>query len=362
LRVFNSFGGKGGVFWFHLLFMSIFLLSLISSFALGWPAALVLRRFGVIDRPNARSSHLVPTVRGGGVAIIGTIAVGLLFAVWRGGAGGGEAAIITVGVLLLALVSFIDDLKPIGPAVRFGYHGTVAVAFMWTLGVPDLGLGGAAAAVASAVFCVVGFLWLAGYTNAFNFMDGINGLAGGQAVVTGLGTAALATVAGLPASHPAVWLSLLVAGAAAGFLPHNFPRARMFMGDVSSAPLGCLLATTGWWLASEAGWQWLILVGLLHANFVLDTGVTLLRRMARGDRWYEAHREHFYQRLIRAGKSHPYVTGCEMAGQALVVVLVLGAAQVPSWAAAVGAGVLVLGLWTAFFIFAERSFRFAVKA
>ncbi len=338
-----------------------FLLSLICSFVLCWPAAGLLRRCGVIDRPNARSSHTVPTVRGGGVAIIGTILAGLVFAAVRGGPDATEAAIIAAGVLLLALVSFIDDLKSIGPAIRFGCHGLVAVSFIWVLGVPDLALEGVASLVASGVLCVVGFLWLAGYTNAFNFMDGINGIAGGQALVTGIGTAALGLVAGLTPTHPVVWLSLLVAGAAAGFLPHNFPRARMFMGDVSSAPLGCLLATTGWWLANEAGWQWLFLVGLLHANFVLDTGVTLMRRMARRERWYEAHREHFYQRLIRSGKSHGFVTGWEMAGQLAVLALVLGATQVPSWAASVGAGLLVCGLWAAFFLFAERSFRASAK-
>lgn len=336
-----------------------FLPSLVSAFLLCWPAARLLRRFGVIDRPNARSSHSVPTVRGGGVAIIATI----LGALWFLGAGsedgfaGREAGVLAAGVLLLALVSFIDDLRSIGAAIRFGCHGVVAVAFIWVLGVPATGLAGVAATVAGVALCVVGFLWVAGYTNAFNFMDGINGLAAGQAVCTGLGTAGLAVAAGLPVAHPVVWLSLVVAGAAAGFFPHNFPRARMFMGDVSSAPLGCLLAALGWWLASVAGWAWLIPVGLLHANFVLDTAVTLLRRMARGEKWYEAHREHFYQRLVRSGKSHPFVTGWELAGQGVVLGLVLGAARVQTPAAWIGAAVLVCAGWGGFFIFAERRFK-----
>ncbi len=336
-----------------------FLLSLVSAYVLCWPAACLLRRCGVIDRPNARSSHTEPTVRGGGVAIIVTILGGLCVL----GAGaenelvGRQAWVLAAGVLLLALVSFIDDLRSVGAASRFGCHGAVAIALLWVLGVPDTGLTGVAATVAGGALCVVGFLWVAGYTNAFNFMDGINGLAAGQATLGGLGTAGLALAAGLPVSHPVVVLSLVAAGAAAGFLPHNFPRARMFMGDVSSAPLGCLLAALGWWLANSAGWLWLVPVGLLHANFVLDTGVTLVRRVVRGERWHEAHREHFYQRLIRSGKSHAFVSGWELGLQGAVALVVIGAARLQSvvgWGVAVG---FVIALWGVFFVFAERRFR-----
>jgi UDP-N-acetylmuramyl pentapeptide phosphotransferase/UDP-N-acetylglucosamine-1-phosphate transferase len=331
---------------------AIFLASFCASLVLCWPAAFVLRRLGVIDRPNARSSHQVPTVRGGGVAILTTVLGGLGIAVAGGAEGGPGVIVIGAGAALLAVVSFVDDLRSVGAALRFGCHGLVAALFVWKIGLPP-GLEGG---WAEALLAVVGFLWIAGYTNAFNFMDGINGLAAGQAAVTGLGTAALALAAGLPAGHPACWIGLLVAGAAAGFFPHNFPRARMFMGDVGSAPMGCLLATAGWWLASSAGWWWLVPVGLLHANFVLDTGVTLARRVLRGERWHEAHREHFYQRLIRAGRSHAFVTAWEMAGQALVIALALFAAReggAGRWGAAVAGATLVWGGW---FAFAEREF------
>jgi UDP-N-acetylmuramyl pentapeptide phosphotransferase/UDP-N-acetylglucosamine-1-phosphate transferase len=155
---------------------------------------------------------------------------------------------------------------------------------------------------------------------------------------------------------PPVLLSLVIAGACAGFLPHNFPRARMFMGDVGSAPLGFLLAALVVWIARDYGWWLLIPLGLLHANFVLDTGLTLARRVLRGERWYEAHREHFYQRLIRAGKSHPFVTGLEMALQGVVLglmVLYLHA-SVP---ARVGLIAVVILVWLAFFAYCERLFR-----
>jgi UDP-N-acetylmuramyl pentapeptide phosphotransferase/UDP-N-acetylglucosamine-1-phosphate transferase len=143
-----------------------------------------------------------------------------------------------------------------------------------------------------------------GYTNAFNFMDGINGMAAGQATVTGVAMAVIGAQATGDFLAPPVIASLTVASAALGFLPHNFPRARMFMGDVGSAPLGFLLAVLVIWLAKSIGWWSVIPLMLLHANFVLDTAATLVRRMIRGERWYQAHREHFYQRLIRSGKSH----------------------------------------------------------
>ena len=99
------------------------------------------------------------------------------------------------------------------------------------------------------------------------------------------------------------------------------------MGDVGSAPLGFLLAFLALWAAKEHGWWLLIPLALLHANFVLDTGITFVRRVLRGEKWYDAHREHFYQRLIRSGKSHAFVTGCEMGLQLLVLGLILSPIQ-----------------------------------
>jgi UDP-N-acetylmuramyl pentapeptide phosphotransferase/UDP-N-acetylglucosamine-1-phosphate transferase len=130
----------------------------------------------------------------------------------------------------------------------------------------------------------------------------------------------------------------------------------MFMGDVGSAPLGFLLAVLTLWLARTVG-PWLVIpLALLHANFFLDTGITLCRRVLRGERWHEAHREHFYQRLIRSGKTHAFVTGLEMALQAVVLglmVLYLFAGT----PIRVGLATLVVLLWLAFFAYCERSFR-----
>lgn len=337
-----------------LLFVIIIIA--VATYLLGFPVAKILGRLGAIDKPNARSSHSIPVVRGGGMAMA-MGAVLLAFLGWP--LKWGVMSVVLTAAVWIGAVSFIDDIKSVGVAIRFGSHSIAAVAALVALKVSGLGLvvdSSGFSCLAIALMWLVGFLWIVGYTNAFNFMDGINGLAAGQAVVTGFGLALLRGLA-LHGYHrtPVLW-SVAIASAALGFLPHNFPRARMFMGDVGSAPLGFLLAVLTLWLAAGAGVWLLIPLALLHANFVLDTGITLLRRILRGEQWYESHREHFYQRLIRAGKSHALVTGWEMAIQGVVLVLMVIylRAGVP---VRVGLIALVIAVWLAFFAFCERLFR-----
>jgi UDP-N-acetylmuramyl pentapeptide phosphotransferase/UDP-N-acetylglucosamine-1-phosphate transferase len=334
----------------------VVILIAVVSYLLGFPVAKILARLGAVDKPNSRSSHSVPVVRGGGVAVVLALLAGMTLA--------GKALLdgsptIMLAVLGLAAVSFVDDLKSVGSAIRFGCHLAAAVLAIAVLNLAQATVGFAPEASYPAPLILtwpLAVLWIAGYTNAFNFMDGINGIAGGQAAITGIGMALLAGLAGGQSnSMPAVW-SLALVGATLGFLPHNFPQARMFMGDVGSAPIGFLLAVLTLWLAKTVGWWLLVPLVLLHANFVLDTGITLVRRICRGERWYDAHREHFYQRLIRSGKSHPFVTGLEMALQIVVLglmVLYLHA----SLPMRVGLAALVILIWLAFFAFCERSFR-----
>jgi len=316
-----------------------------ATWGLCWLARPLLQRSGVIDRPNARSSHSEPTIRGGGVGIV---ACWIIFAVsgWSAVAPAQELAWLLSLGLVLATVSFVDDVRPVPAVVRLVVHTALAVGSLMALGMTGLPIAA----------LLLGFLWVCGYTNAFNFMDGINGLAAMQAVITAAGTALIAVLAGARPDAPVVWLSLVVSGSAAGFIPHNFPRAWMFMGDVSSAALGFLLAALALWTARDHGWDLLLPLGLLHANFVVDTGVTLLRRILRRARLHEAHREHFYKRLVQAGWSHPRVTLIEMGLQLCVLALAVGTihADVSSRVLATCAG---LGLWLGFFTLAERLFR-----
>ena len=341
----------------------VVILIAVASYLLGFPVAKILTRLGAVDQPNARSSHLKPVVRGGGIAMAG----GAFLLVFCGfPLPWGVTAVMLSAALGIGVVSFYDDIKSVGAAIRFGCHSVAAIAALVVLHFSSLGLDSSGFPVpVMALLWLLGFLWIVGYTNAFNFMDGINGLAAGQAIVTGFGMALLGALASGPLSvvrcqssvisPPMLWC-VAIASAALGFLPHNFPRARMFMGDVGSAPLGFCLAMLTLWLAKSVGWWLLIPLVLLHANFVLDTGITLVRRIFRGERLYDAHREHFYQRLIRSGRSHPFVTGLEMALQGVVLglmVLYLHA-SLPMRAGLIA---LVMLIWLAFFGYCERSFR-----
>ena len=327
------------------------------SYFLGFLVYRILASRNIIDTPNARSSHTEPTVRGGGIAIIAVIAasavlIGVLFR---------DNTLFTLAgaSLLLAIISFFDDARPLPPLLRFGCHALCAIAAILAIG-ESIGYIQFSSELSFRLPLllsgVLGFLWITGYTNAFNFMDGINGIAAGQAVVTAFASGLLVGVASGDWFQGPVLLCFAIAGAAAGFIPHNFPRARMFMGDVSSAPLGFLLAALVIWLAHRNGPWLLIPLALLHTNFVLDTAVTLFRRVRRGERWYESHREHFYQRLNRAGKSHAFVTGCELVLQLITVALLFWYvhATVPLLLGILGG---VLGLWAAFLVYCEAQFR-----
>lgn len=325
------------------------------SWLLGFPVYRWLVGKGIIDRPNERSSHTQPTARGGGIAIIGAVLVVLIAATaFPSGMKGDRTYLwLTSWAVLLAVISFIDDLRSVHPLWRFGCHAACAGAALFAI--PWGGVHLAPWLPAAAIGLIL-FVWLTGYTNAFNFMDGINGIAGFQAALTGAGMALLGGQA-VGWDHPAVLFSAVLGGAGAGFLPHNFPKARMFMGDVGSAPLGFLLAAAALALTVAGGWWMLPALAMLHANFVLDTGITLARRVARGEKWHLPHREHFYQRLIRAGKSHAFVTGWEAVLQLATLGLMYGYVRADAPGVRVVAAAAALAMWLAFFAACEVKFR-----
>ncbi|SAL72150.1 glycosyl transferase family protein [Caballeronia peredens] len=236
------------------------------------------------DVPNERSLHERPTPRVGGWGIVPVAIVALL-------ATAPSMWLVAAAALFLAAVSQIDDRRGLPARVRFAAHllAVVVVIAAHPADVPWWALA------------IVGFLmlWL---VNLYNFMDGSDGLAGGMALF-GFAGYALAALAG-PAPDAGLGLaSAAIAGAAAGFLTLNFHPARIFLGDSGSIPLGFLAGALGYW-----GWQngvWPVwFPALIFSPFIADASVTLIRRLARGEKFWQAHREHYYQRMVRLGIGH----------------------------------------------------------
>lgn len=279
------------------------------SFFLTW----VLRRYALarslMDIPNARSSHSVPTPRGGGVAIVLSYLVALMLLAALGDISAKVTLALSGAGAGVAVLGFLDDHGHIPARWRLlGHFISATWALYWLGGLPPLPLFGVTLDMGwlGHVLAAVYLVWL---LNLYNFMDGIDGIASVEAVCVCLGGAllyAIAVAAGTVNATP-FGLPLLLAGAVAGFLFWNFPPARIFMGDAGSGFLGItlgILSLQGAWLAPQLFWGWLILLGV----FVVDATVTLLRRLLRGDRVYEAHRSHAYQYASRHFGRHLPVT------------------------------------------------------
>ena len=261
-------------------------------------------RASLLDVPNERSSHTVPTPRGGGLAIAVVTLCGTALAVPLGLVPMRLAMAIVGGGVLIACVGFIDDRRGLPASARALAHIAAA---LWTVrvlgGLPDLELGGRSVHLGwwGGALAVAGIVWL---TNLYNFMDGIDGLAGGEATLVGAGAGLMLLAAG---RADIALIAGLVSAASAGFLVWNWPPARLFMGDVGSGFLGYLFATLA--VASEnSGALPLLAWVIILAVFVLDATTTLLRRALSGQRWYAAHRSHAYQRAVQHGRSHREVT------------------------------------------------------
>ncbi|MCU1733972.1 MULTISPECIES: MraY family glycosyltransferase [unclassified Pseudomonas] len=268
----------------------------------------VLRRYAlarsIMDIPNARSSHAVPTPRGGGVAIVLAFLLALALLVTDGGPGlHGIIALGGAGALI-AIIGFMDDHGHIAARWRLlGHFLAAAWALFWLGGLPALEVFGATLDLGwlGAIIAAFYLVWL---LNLYNFMDGIDGIASVEAICACLGACLLYWLGGF---EQLLMLPLLLAMAVAGFLYWNFPPARIFMGDAGSGFLGIalgVLSLQAAWVSSQLFWCWLILLGV----FIVDATYTLIRRLSRGDKVYEAHRSHAYQFASRLYGKHLPVT------------------------------------------------------
>jgi UDP-N-acetylmuramyl pentapeptide phosphotransferase/UDP-N-acetylglucosamine-1-phosphate transferase len=293
-----------------------------------------LRRRGVVDHPNERSSHNVPTPRGGGIALIGTVLLAWVLLVVAGFVPPGAAA-IALAAALLAIICWIDDLRGLSPVLRLLAQGAAVAIGVLVLTKAHWSLEGWTAPLA---YCAIGLFWV-WWINLFNFMDGIDGIAGGEAAAIAAGLLLFVAVGG----HADPALALLAAaifGAAIGFLVWNWSPARIFLGDVGSAPLGYLVGFLLLDTALDGHWKFALIVPLY---FVADATITLLRRLLRGERVWQAHREHFYQLAVRRGFGHADVVRRVLAAD--VMLIGCGWAAENGWGAvSFGASVAIVAL------------------
>ena len=284
---------------------SLFLIAVVlASWALTWALRHYALANSVMDIPNARSSHRIPTPRGGGVAIVVTFLAAVIV-LWGAGllslsyvlAVGGAAAWI-------AVVGFMDDHGHIPARWRLLAHFLGAAwAVYWLGGVAPVDLFGVILDLGwlGMFLAVLYLVWL---LNLYNFMDGIDGIASIEAISV---TAAGALFHYLIGQSASAGVSLALLAAVLGFLIWNFPPAKIFMGDAGSGFLGMVMGVMSLqagWIEPELFWCWLIMLGV----FVVDATLTLLRRLIRGEKVYEAHRSHAYQFASRRFASHRVVT------------------------------------------------------
>ncbi len=304
------------------------------AFIICWLTLSRLLRRGRLpmDQPNERSLHAVPTPRIGGLGIMAGAGVA---SVWLA-----DAAVLPIilAAFALAALSVLDDVRGLPVALRFLAHFVAAVSCLLALG-----LGGWA--LLPATLAVV---WM---TNLYNFMDGSDGLAGGMAAI---GFGALALAAWLGGASEMAAFCVAMAAAALAFLRFNFPPARVFMGDAGSIPLGFLAAALGIAGTMHGVWPWLFPL-LVFSPFIVDASVTLARRGLRGEKIWQAHRSHYYQRVVLLGATHRQLALAAYALMLLAAVLAFALLLLPQYSA----GVLILSasMYLQIFLAIDRRWR-----
>lgn len=307
----------------------------------------LLRKRGVLDIPNERSSHQVPTPRGGGIGIITGCLAGVVCA-WFFGLPLPHFSLF-LGAASIALLGFIDDRSGGLPSViRFVVQLMAAgLVVFYSGGLPHFPFPSPLDMPLGVLAIPAAMLWIVGVANLYNFLDGIDGYAGLQGAIAGL------AVAFLQPQGSFVAIGCAIAGACCGFMLHNWHPAKIFMGDVASATLGFTFAVLPFQGPLESRSQIVWGMALCLWFFLADGTFTMLRRLLRGEKVWEAHRTHLYQRLVKSGLPHNVVTARVMIGAALLACLTVISIrrdepklQWTAFAVAVGAFGLLCG-WTA---------------
>ncbi|NIA71028.1 glycosyltransferase family 4 protein [Pelagibius litoralis] len=316
--------------------LGMLLVVTLSSWAASGAVLRLLQRWQVFDQPNHRSSHEIATPRGGGLAVVPVIVLAWI---------GGGLAFGTIptgfwpllgGLLLLAAVSWLDDLRSLPAGLRLAVQITAVALGLWGSGGDALIFGGILPALLDHL--IVGLLWI-WFINLFNFMDGIDGITAVESVAVAGGIALCAALASL--GSDLVFWSASLAAAALGFVWWNWAPARIFLGDVGSVPLGYLL---GWLLILLAGTgQWAAAL-ILPLYYLADATWTLGRRALRGEALWRAHREHFYQQAVQRGFSHAAVSSRILVCNMVLAGLALAAVAGLAWPVALGLACLAVAV------------------
>lgn len=289
------------------------LASLPAVLLLSWAMTGRLRHYALrrnlLDVPNQRSSHSVPTPRGGGMAIVVSFVLALLLSLAFGWIAWQSAVGLLGAGVAVALIGFLDDHGHVPARWRLLVHvASASWGLYWLGGAPSLVLGGTSIEL-GWLGALLGVFYLVWLLNLYNFMDGIDGIAGVEAVTTCL---SIVLICLLLNDWSAALLPAMLGLAAAGFLIWNFPPAKIFMGDAGSGFVGLMLGLLSFhmaWSEPQLLFAWLVLLGV----FLVDASITLLRRLVRGEKVYQAHRSHAYQHASRMHGRHLPVTLAVMA-------------------------------------------------
>ena len=297
-----------------------------------------LQRRDIFDNPNTRSSHVRPTLRGGGlgvlpIVILAWIVIGYVFSA------PGESALqsamgwVVLGAIILAAVSWSDDLRSLPPIFRLLVQIGATALVLWMTPVSSPYFQGLLPPWLDITAAAVIWVW---FINLFNFMDGIDGISGVETAGIGIGVAALAAAAST--SHSNGLFGLTVAASAIGFLHWNWHPAKVFLGDVGSVPLGFVL---GWLLLRLTGEGLWAAAIILPLYYFLDATITLLHRTVKREKIWEAHRGHFYQRAVQRGLSHGTVSSAVALNNVVLIGLALYSVRNP-WAALIAALIITV--------------------
>jgi UDP-N-acetylmuramyl pentapeptide phosphotransferase/UDP-N-acetylglucosamine-1-phosphate transferase len=309
----------------YLLLLALAAASLMVAWAATGAVTSWLARRAILDHPSPRGSHDRPTPRGGGLGLLAGLAVG-----WGGslvllpGADPIQSGAVLAGIVGLAALSFVDDLRGLPVALRLAAQAVAVGGVLAALPDDALVFQGWLPTAADRLLTGLAWLW---FVNLFNFMDGIDGISGVEAASIGAGGALVAWLVG---SFAAVGLGLTAAAAALGFLVWNWHPARVFLGDVGSIPLGFAL---GWLMIGAAlDGAWAVAV-ILPAYYWTDATLTLLLRLGRGEAVWRPHRGHFYQHAVQHGMSHADVARQLLSANLALIALAYLSTQAMPWLA-----------------------------